>query len=252
MLSCTKELNVAISEKFEQAVIGTQAGDIEQTLIQIHRPEINLASAYRVQDPAIEHYLRGLDIEHRYMIPTAENPHPQYGIEPASFEYDARSDRLAIIGDVPEGDGRTPFFDHAASGARLFSRATGFDRVAVVWRVLGQEKRDLLCHIDNQVSLRGLETILGEAQTLWLPDRHVDRRNHQCTYDDRGGMISNRLRTTFEDHARMEQIGKHHMSIHKGGAFANPLFHTAAGLCPELNMRPGTRSILIYDQAYIA
>lgn len=240
---------MAIREKFGQAVIGTEAGDIEQALIQIHRPEINLASAYRVQDPAIEHYLRGLDIERRYMTPTAEDPHPEYGIEPAFFYYNVRSKELQIVGDVPEGAGRTQFLDHITSGLDLYSHVTGFEDVRSMWRLQGQEKRGILCHTDNQVTLRGLETILGDARTLWLPDDYIDWNKYECEYDDQGGMTSNRLGTDFKDHARLEQVEKHHMSIHKGSAFANPLMHAASGLCPELNMRPGTRGILTYDQA---
>ena len=120
---------MAIKEKFGQAVIGLAIEDAEQTLIQIHRPEINLVSTYRAQDPAIEHYLRGLDIEGRYMRPTPEDPYPEYGIEPAFLYYSTGDDRLTISGDIPKGAGRTQFLDHIKEGARIYSRVTGFEDV---------------------------------------------------------------------------------------------------------------------------
>lgn len=240
---------MAIREKFGQAVIGSVIEDVTPALIQIHRPDINLVSAYRPQHPAMEHYLRGLDIEGRYMQPTSENLHPEYGREPAFLSYSAGDDSLTIRGDIPEGAGRTQFLDHMKEGAQIFSQLTGFEDVQVMWRVLGETKKGLVFHVDNDVTLRGLETIMGKNRTLWLPDQSVDLNNFECHYDERGKANGNWLRTAFKDHTKLEQVDHYHMSIHKGSAFSNPLFHTAAGQCPELNMKPGTRSILTYDQA---
>ncbi len=243
---------MAITEKFGQAVIGSAAEDIESALIQIHRSEINVASAYRSQDSAIEGYLRGLDIENRYMRPTENERYPKYGVEPAFFFYNSGTDELFINGDdsrVPEGVGRDQFLNHIKGSARIFSHVTGFEEVQAMWRVLGETKDGLLCHIDNDVTLRGLETLLGDARTLWLPDQHIDWNKFVCGYDEQGRMNTNHLSSDFKDRVRLEQIERHHMSIHKGGAFSNPLVHSSPGVCPELNMYPGTRSILTYDQA---
>lgn len=113
---------------------------------------------------------------------------------------------------------------------------------------MGEANKGLVCHVDNNTTLRGLETIMGNNRTLWLPDQCVDLNNFQCQYDEQGKANSNWLQTSFKDHAKLEEVDHHHMSIHKGSAFSNPLFHAAAGLCPELAMKPGTRSILTYDQ----
>ena len=241
---------MAITTKFGQAVIGSAEDDAVQTLIQIHRPDINVVSAYRPQDPAIEKYLLGLDIENRYMQPTEEDRHPEYGVSPAFFFYCARTDELSINADLPEGEGRDVFLKHLKAGAALYSDVTGFDDVQVMWRVIGQSKAGLVCHIDNDVTLRGLETILGANRTLWLPDQAIDWNQFRCEYDHHGKLTGNGLCATFKEHSQLEEIDHHHMSIHKGGAFSNPLMHTAAGLCPELKMNPGTRSIVTYDHAF--
>lgn len=158
---------MAIKEKFGQAVIGSAVEDAEQTLIQIHRPEINIVSAYRSQDPAIEHYLHGLDIENRYMRPTEDNPNPEYGVVPAFFYYKAHEHELVIgSGDVPNGEGREQFLSHLKNGARIYSQVTGFDDVQVMWRVLGEAKEGLVCHMGiNYIRLSktmcGLSRLIG-------------------------------------------------------------------------------------------
>lgn len=145
--------------------------------------------------------------------------------------------------------GYDSFMGDLQKRAEFFSKVSGYDEVQIMVRVLSATKNNLVVHIDNDTGLRGLETLKGDVNTLWLPDRHVDISHHECYYDEAGKLDGNFLRTAFEDLARLQQVEKHHMTIHKGGDFSNPLYHTAPGYSPELKMYPGTRVLATFDRA---
>lgn len=76
---------MAIKEKYDQAVIGSASEDLEETLIQIHRPEINIVSAYMPPSSGTVFYLDHLDIEKRYLKPKTDEQFFGYGYEPGFF-----------------------------------------------------------------------------------------------------------------------------------------------------------------------
>lgn len=237
---------MTIKEKFGQAVMGSGGGDPAEALIHIHRPEINLVTSYIPLSAGAQIYLRGLDIENRYL---KAGTYTGYGHEPAFFEWDKEQGLKAITNELPDIEGYNDFMGDIEGRASLFSRVSGYETVQVMLRALSATKNNLVVHVDNQTGLRGLQTLTGDVNTLWLPDQDVKLQNFDVQYDEQGRMVGNHLRTTFDDLARLQQIEKHHMSIHKGSNYDNPLFHSAPGYNPDLKMFPGTRMIATFDNA---
>jgi hypothetical protein len=240
---------VVIETFFNQAVIGSDAGDAEQALIQIRRPDINVVSAYMPLSAGTISYLDALDIEARYLRDSAIH-------EPAFFSYrdgqltpDTASMKKYESKDLPRMPGYDSFMEDIGIRAGLFAKATGFDDIGIAIRVLSATKDNLVWHRDNKMDMRGLQTLTGDVSTLWLPDQNVDLNNFSCEYDEQGRCVSNSL-SVSTDHVRQyaRAIETHHMSIHKGDVHSNPLYHSAPAYNEELGMRPGSRVLMILDK----
>jgi hypothetical protein len=242
---------MAIREIFGQAVIGSEKGEAFSSLSQINRSEINLASAYMPLLPQSMSYLRALDIEDRY-IRAGIGRDSGYGRDIAHFRYSPKNGFVFNDGteqELPEIEGREALVTDINERASLFSKVTKFENVSGFLRILTAAKDNLVWHLDNKTDKRGLQTLMGDMNTLWLPDQQLPKTLLVRTkYED--GSIGNKLHVPFDlvrKHAM--QVEHHHMSIHKGDVHDNPLYHSAPGYNEELNMRPGIRALLTLDQA---
>ncbi|MFN3827254.1 MAG: DUF1826 domain-containing protein [Micavibrio sp.] len=235
---------MTIRQDFTQAVSGDQSSQAEETLLRIHRAEINLASVYMPLEAGAQAYLSALDLEDLYL---KQGAYEGYGHEPAFFEW-SKDGLETIKNELPAMAGRGAFLQEIEGRAALFGRVTGYDRVQVMLRALSATKNNMVVHVDNQTGLRGLQTLTGDVSTLWLPDHLVDMKSFRAEYDEQGRMIGNHLQTSFKEQSQLQQIPKHHMSIHKGQNYANPLFHSAPGYNPGLGFYPGTRLIATFDR----
>lgn len=237
-----------IREAFRQAVIGTETNDAASALVQIKREDINLVSAFLPPAPETSAYLKNLDAENRF-IKAGLGRDSGYGRDVAFFYCAdgriAESDQNVL----PRMEGYQSLMRDIQTRVALFRDATGFDQVNVMLRVLGATKDNLVWHRDNTMDMRGLQTLMGDMNTLWLPDQHVNLHNFVSGIDEDGSRW-NGMKVSFDDVRRYaQQIEPHHMSIHKGELHANPLYHSAPGYNEELGMKPGLRVLMTLDKA---
>lgn len=237
---------MTIKEEFGHVVIGTGRDDVESSLLQILRPEINLATAYNPFSQQSVDYFHAIDIEKNF-IKAGVGRDSGYGRDVAVFWYTPGKLMPSSDNVLPDISGLDAVQEDLYGRAVLMSKITGHDEIQVMIRLLGAGKDNMVTHIDNSVTYRGLQTIIGDGRTLFLPNRYVDLNKFHCEYDEIGEICCNGLKTDFRDKARHLQMEEHHMSIHKGNAFPNPLFHSAPGNMPELGFVAGTRALATFD-----
>lgn len=237
--------SMAIRELYNQAVIGSERSDTNSALLQIRRPEINIATGYYPFRPETIAYFHALDIRKNF-IQAGVGYDSGYGRDVAYYSF--HKGRLRATGNnvLPEGPGLESLKADLLERSALMSEIVGHGSISSMIRLLDNNDY-ILAHVDNVVTYRGLETIIGEGRTLFMPDKYVDLNKFRCDYDEQGRMCSNYLDLDTSDYRHLREIEEHHMSIHKGAVFPNPCFHSAPGDFPEHNLRAGVRAIATFD-----
>lgn len=240
---------MAIRTEFRNAVIGTEQSDLWSVALRINDPGINLVSVHAPLDDEVTDYLISLDVINTYLNGGKINLGP---IE--SFRYaggvltrdDPKQSTWSLSRDrpLPVNDGYHSMTKALSYRAGIFQRLTGCDSVFVELQAISPSEEDFnfIWHPDDGVTVRGLQTVLGEDRTLWLPDRHV---NLDWLGSFHGNPVLNVPVEKVRAHARV--IDRDHLSFHKGTFYPNPLYHAAPARNDALGMRPGTRILLKMD-----